>query len=89
MKWKAIAKGPHVLAQDPRAGAQFRTEAQDKARHSFCNIMRWADIRDAPPMNLKISPITGIPHKSRLWRAILDLSFDLMVMGQRLPSVNK
>ena len=29
-----------------------------------------------------------IPHKSRKYRAILDLSFELQVAGYQLPSVN-
>ena len=30
-----------------------------------------------------------IPHKSRKYRAILDLSFELMLAGYTLPSVNE
>ena len=85
----AIAKGPHISAASPEAAAQFRVEAGEKERQGLCRIVRWADIRDDPPKALKISPLAGVPHKSRTWRAILDLSFVLMVMGRRLPSVNE
>ena len=45
-------------------------------------------MEENPPPGLKISPIAMIPHKSRKYRAILDLSFQLLVGGCRLPSVN-
>ena len=39
---------------------------------------------------LKISPIAMIPHKSRKYRAILDLSFRLRLKnGGFVPSVNE
>jgi hypothetical protein len=38
--------------------------------------------------NLKISPLAAVPHKSRKYRMILDLSFQLLVNGRRLESVN-
>ena len=40
------------------------------------------------PANLKCSPIAAIPHKSRQFRMILDLSFELKVNQSRLKSVN-
>ena len=58
----AIAKGLHVLAQDPGAAVQFQKEALDKARHRFCKIVWWANIRDDPHMNLKISLIAAVLH---------------------------
>ena len=42
-----------------------------------------------PRSNLKISPLAMILHKSRKYRAILDLSFVLKVAGWDLPSVNE
>ena len=40
-------------------------------------------------MKLKISPLAMIPHKSRKYRAILDLSFELRLAVYTLPSVNE
>ena len=40
-------------------------------------------------VHLKISPIAMVPHKSRKYRAILDLSFSLKVCGMEIPSVNE
>ncbi len=39
--------------------------------------MEWDSIKRNPPSQLKISPIAAIPHKSRGFRSILDLSFSL------------
>ena len=47
-------------------------------------------IQENPPDQLEISPITMIPHKSRLFRAILDLYFLLRLKnGELLPLVNE
>jgi len=40
-------------------------------------------------MNLKISPLAAVPHKSCLFQAILDLSYHLCLHGIYLPSVNE
>ena len=37
---------------------------------------------------LKIPPITMIPHKSRKFWGILDMSFELKVHGMTIPLVN-
>ena len=53
-------------------------------------MVLWDDIKHNPPEQLKISPIAMIPHKSRLFREILDLSFALgLKNGDTLQSVNK
>ena len=51
--------------------------------------MRWDNIKQNPPSNLKFSPLEMIPHKSRKCRAILDLSFALKVVGWDLTSVKE
>ena len=38
---------------------------------------------------MKFSPLAMIPHKSKIYRAILDLSFASKVSEWDLPSVNK
>jgi hypothetical protein len=37
----------------------------------------WDSIKDNPPQELKISPFAVMPHKSKAYRSILDLSFHL------------
>jgi hypothetical protein len=52
-------------------------------------LVLWEDIKDTPPPQLKISPIVAIPHKSKAFWSILDLSFCLCFKnGGLLDSVN-
>ena len=52
-------------------------------------MVLWDSIKDDPPAQLKISPLAMILHKSRKYRAILDLSYLLKLQnGITLPSVN-
>jgi hypothetical protein len=76
-------------AMDPAAAKQLRAESLGKAEQGFCHLVNWNDIKDDPPKNLKISPIVAIPHKSREFRMILDLSYGVRVDGECLPSVNE
>ncbi len=52
-------------------------------------LVLWEDIKDAPPLQLKILPIAAIPHKSKAFWSILDLSFCLCLNNRGLlDSVN-
>jgi hypothetical protein len=84
----AVARGPHVSALEDDAIAQIQIEAREKAEQGFATIHFWEDIKKNLPPALKLLPLAMIPHKSRKYRAILDLSFELLVAGYRLPSVN-
>ena len=84
----AITHGAHPSAQNPEAALACRTEALERVKEGCCKIFKWEDIKHNPPANLKISPIAAIPHKSRQFRMILDLSFELKVNHTRLKSVN-
>ena len=84
----ALKRGPHISAKDPRAIEALRTETTDKVANGFSKVVKWRDIKDDIPPQLKISPIAMIPHKSRAFRAILDLSFTLRHKGQVYESVN-
>jgi hypothetical protein len=75
--WAAVERGPHVSALDPEAIKQLKTEIEDKVRVGQCKVVLWDEIKNNPPPQLKISPLAMIPHKSRQFRAILDLSFKL------------
>ena len=50
--------------------------------------MKFGDLLRDMPKKLKISPVAMIPHKSRQYRAILDLSFNLKMSGKKMSSVN-
>jgi len=83
-----VDKGPHSSALEDDAIAQIQMEAREKEAQGFANIYKWEDLKKDLPRALKLSPLAMIPHKSRKYRAILDLSYQLMVAGYMLPSVN-
>lgn len=85
----AIARGPHPSALQPDALRQLRQETLEKVEKGQARLVRWRDIKANPPRELKISPIAMIPHKSRGFRAILDLSFNIRLHGRPVPSVNE
>ena len=75
---------------DPKAIAQLKGEIEGKVKEKQCKVILWDDIKDNPPKQMKVSPLAMIPHKSRGFRAILDLSFRLRLKkGGMLPSVNE
>ncbi len=52
-------------------------------------MVLWDDIKTNHPRQLKVSPVAAIPHKSRAYRSILDLSFALQLKdGGIIESVN-
>ena len=66
----------------------IRTETLEKVEQGYAKLVTWDDIKHKPPPNLKVSPIAAIPHKTRQFRAILDLSFVLQSLRHNLRSVN-
>lgn len=84
----AIKRGAHITAKSRAAIIALRTETEDKLKGGYARLVRWGDIKKKFPKKLKISPIAAVPHKSRQFRMILDLSFHLRHKGIHLPSVN-
>ena len=85
----AIRRGPHVSALAPDAMLQFDAEIAEKVAAGQARLVSWDSIQDSPPTLLKISPIAMVPHKSRAYRAILDLLFNVRLPdGTSAPSVN-
>ena len=80
----AVEHGNHSSTEVDTARIQFRAEALDKRKLGQCRIVNWDDIRDNPPAEMKVSPLSAVPHKFRLWRAILDLSYSLDWTPKRL-----
>ena len=83
-----LLRGPHRSALHRRATIQLRAETTEKICQGYARIVRWGDIKNDIPPKLKISPVAMIPHKSKAFRCILDLSFELVVNGDTFPSVN-
>ena len=67
-------------------------EVEEKVRDGFAEIVFLDEIEGLLGTeewkHLKISPLAMVPHKSRKYRAILDLSFILKLHGMTVPSVN-
>jgi hypothetical protein len=69
--------------------AHFKVEVKEKVKMGHAKLVAWDSIKDNPPAELKISPIAAIPHKSKQFRSILDLSLHLQLkQGGILPLVN-
>ena len=86
----AVLRGPHVSALVPEAMEQLQSEVAEKEKNDQVRVVNWDDIKDDLPKELKVSPIAMIPHKSRQFRAILDLSFGIRLEdGEQVPSVNE
>jgi hypothetical protein len=87
--WEAVERGPHALALLVKALKHFKQEAAKKVAMGQATIVEWDKIKDNPPTQMKVSPIAAIPHKSKAFRLILDLSFSLRLRDDTtLPSVN-
>ena len=84
----AIKRGPHQGATSPQAIAFLQAEVADKVKSGYAKVVKWKTIKHKIPRNLKISPVALVPHKSRQYRTILDLSFKLRYKGGIIPSVN-
>jgi hypothetical protein len=73
--WEAAEQGPHRSATSQDAIEHFAAEIKEKLRTKQARVVAWDNIKDDPPPQLKVSPIAAIPHKSKAYRSILDLSF--------------
>ena len=85
----AIRQGPHKSARTKSVRKVLREETSKKLRQGYATVVKWRDIKNNIPPNLKISPVACIPHKSKPLRVIIDLSFQLLVEKLRFPSVNE
>ena len=88
---QAIERGNHPLEES--AIKQFHAEALNKEERGLVKIVDWEHIKNLPdhlfPQALKSSPLSAVTHKSRGWRAILDLSWSLQWEKGEIPSVNE
>jgi hypothetical protein len=61
----------------------------EKVQKGQARLVRWGDIKNNLPKDLKISPITMILHKSWGFRAILNLSYNIRLCGHTVTLVNE
>ena len=85
----ALKRGPHVSAKDTKAMKYLYQETAEKLKGGYITTKTWGEIKHSYPPNMKLSPLAMIPHKSRSYRCILDLSFQLKVKGKKINSVNQ
>ncbi len=86
----AIRRGPYSSALTPTAMVHFANKMKQKVACGQAKLICWRDIRNNPPAELKISPISAIPHKSKPYQSILNLSFTLRLQDtMAIPLVNK
>ena len=83
-----IERGPHKSARRKKAIKQPQDKTVDKIKHKYAQVVRWGDINNNIPLKLKISLVTMIPHNSKAFRFILDLSFMLHHNGIKFLLVN-
>ena len=84
----ALKRGAHPSAKQPDARQCLIKETMSKVNEGYAKLVKWKDIKNNLPKQFKLSPVAMIPHKSRAYRCILDLSFQLKYKGQLMPSVN-
>jgi hypothetical protein len=85
----AINQGPHKSALEPETLAHFAAKVRDKVEKGQAGVVRWDDIKENHPRQLKVSLVATIPHKSLAYRSILDLSFALCLVDRGMvESVN-
>ena len=80
---------PHPLAKSSKVITQLQANTKDKVKHHYDCVIKWKEIKDNLLPKLKINPVAMIPHKSKAFRCILNLSFNIKYKGRILKSVNK
>lgn len=86
---RALERGNHPSALEPEAVEALKQETQEKVNNKYARVVKWKDIKNNIPPTLKVSPVAMIPHKSKKYRTILDLSFNLRYERQKYESVNE
>lgn len=77
--WAVVKWGPHASALVPNAIDQQNLEVQDKIWCGWARVVEWDSMKDDLPWELKIFPISMVPHKLWKYWAILDLSFAIQL----------
>ena len=67
----------------------YQAKIEEKIKKRQAKLVLGNDIKDNPLEQLKILPLTIVLQKSKLFCAILDLSFSLRMSTHRIPSMNE
>ena len=84
-----IKHGPHSSTMKAPTLKALHIEVQEKIKQGYARQILFGELRKNIPKNLKISHVAMIPHKSRDYRTILDLSIKLKINDTTMPSVNE
>ena len=85
-----VMRVPHESNFSDDTIANFSAYAKGKVASKWARLVLYDDIKGNIPKQMKVSPIAAIPHKFKVFRSILDLSFLLKLTLQgRVPSVNE
>ena len=77
-------QGAYISALQPEAMEQLALELDAKEKKGQCRVILRDDIKDNPPTEMKVPLLAMIPHKSRLFQAILDLSFSIRLVSRKI-----
>ena len=86
-RYKRLFCMPPTFSKSTDVRTALRSEAHKKLQNVFSRIFKYKTIKDLLPPKLKISTAAYIPHKSRIFCVILDISFRLCVNGKYLSLV--
>eukprot|EP00957_Ditylum_brightwellii_P127644 9734543-Ditylum_brightwellii.AAC.1 len=84
----SLKQGSHKSATTPDTCATLHIETDNKIANGFACKVQFGNIKHNLPPKLKISPVVCIPHKSKLYWVILNLSFKLRDRRTMYRSVN-
>ncbi|KAG7352982.1 hypothetical protein IV203_009030 [Nitzschia inconspicua] len=83
-----LTYGNHSSTHTPLATQAIQAETNEKVKAGICEAVPWSQIRLTNPPTLKVSPLAAIPHKTRRFRLIHDLSFSLPHSSGSFSPVN-
>ncbi len=63
--WAAVERGPHQSSLTLEALVHFAEESIEKVKAGQAKLVLLDDIKGNPPSQMKVSPISAIPHKSK------------------------
>ena len=70
--------------------SHFSAEAKVKVESKWARLVIYDDVKGDLPKQMKGFPIAAIPHKSKEFQSILDLSFESHIIPHgRVHSVNE
>ena len=84
----ALRRGPHPSSDAEDAMNEIQNETKDKVANGYSKVIRYGELKKNLLEKLKNPPVVMIPHKSRSYLTILDLSFQLQHRGTLMKSVN-